>query len=761
MPSTASFPLQVLQSKSSYISVSTADDSEEGYGVTSHSGHWKNKHSDGGMESQTTLLDQETLIPDDLGPLHYQYGLPDTEPFPGSYHWWKKRIIDLHSCAPTGWHFGAWIATFQASCILLINVIILIYTTIKTGGSSSGLVFQGDCNKVDRLAIGIHLVINLLSTLLLGASNYVLQSLSAPTRTEVDKAHERESWLDIGLQSIGNLKYTSRWKRLVWILLSAASIPLHLFYNSSFFSTLSANEYVAYLVQGPDVEHIPKNNGTLELCDISFGCSEGAQVEISNWEFLSASECLQTYAVDFLSDHRNVVVVGNYTNNSGFGILEGFPSSGSSFEWICSKSGAEIIEDISCSSLWRKIDPSHWMINFPSFYQSPNGSLEKLDIFLEVDYCLSEAVVPRCQLQFNLPLLIIVIFFNTVKVICMVIVATKIKDHPLVTIGDAIASFIDNPQPHTKEMCLVSQNHFKHHNKGQHPASESFPIQYNPQRIKWMNIASWQHWTITASLFFCAISIIIGLLVYAIYALSPFGAEGFSSLWQLGFGRAQSETIIGWDLPTQGYDALLVSVLISNSPQIILSVIYLVFNSLCTKLFLALEWSSYAHFRKPLRVSHPRGDQRSTYFLQIPYRFGIPLMAYSALLHWLVSQSIFLVAVTYWDGNDVDTENSIISCGFSPLGMIFTSIVGVSLILSALAVGYFKHLECDMPLAGSCSAAIAAACHPPEDGSNCLKPLKWGVVSCNDDHRDSGEVAAHISFSSGEVTKPVPGCYYA
>lgn len=250
-------------------------------------------------------------------------------------------------------------------------------------------------------------------------------------------------------------------------------------------------------------------------------------------------------------------------------------------------------------------------------------------------------------------------------------------------------------------------------------------------------------------------------MLYAIIKLRSLDVEGFPSLWQLGIGKAQSQTIIQWDLPRQGYSALIVSVLISNSPQIILSIIYLVFNSLCTKLFLALEWSSYAHFRKPLRVSHPCGDQRSTYFLQIPYRFGIPLMAYSALLHWLVSQSIFLVAITFWDGNVVDTENSIISCGFSPIGMIFTSIVGASLFLSALAFGYFKHFDCDMPLAGSCSAAIAAACHPPEDGSNYLKPLKWGVVPCNDDDSNSEKVAAHISFSSGEVMEPVPGCYYA
>lgn len=224
------FQAQQSKSKSLYAYLSTADDfDDEGHNVTSLSGRWKNKHLDGGTEPRTTLLDQETLISDDLGHPHNQYGLTDTEPFPGGYHWWKKKIIDLRSRAPTGWHFGAWIATFQASCVLLVNLIILIYTIYKTGGlSSSGLVFQGDCDTVDHLDIGIHLVINILSTLLLGASNYVLQSLSALTRMEVDEAHERGSWLDIGLQSIDNLKYTSRWKRLVWIFLSAASIPLHL-----------------------------------------------------------------------------------------------------------------------------------------------------------------------------------------------------------------------------------------------------------------------------------------------------------------------------------------------------------------------------------------------------------------------------------------------------------------------------------------------------------------------------------------------------
>ncbi|KIK55854.1 hypothetical protein GYMLUDRAFT_174998, partial [Collybiopsis luxurians FD-317 M1] len=202
--------------------------------------------------------------------------------------------------------------------------------------------------------------------------------------------------------------------------------------------------------------------------------------------------------------------------------------------------------------------------------------------------------------------------------------------------------------------------------------------------------------------------------------------------------------------------------LIANSPQIILSMIYMVFNNLCTTLFLAREWSSFATSRKPLRVSSPRGQQRSTYFLQIPYRFGLPLMAYWSLLHWLVSQSIFLVKVNWFEDvedNTFTVVESLTSCGYSPAGMFLASIVAATLILSALGVGYFMHLDGNMPLVGSCSTAISAACHPPVDGADSLKPMKWGVVLDMDSDRKQG--AAHISFSSGEVLPPIPGCYYS
>jgi hypothetical protein len=249
----------------------------------------------------------------------------------------------------------------------------------------------------------------------------------------------------------------------------------------------------------------------------------------------------------------------------------------------------------------------------------------------------------------------------------------------------------------------------------------------------------------------------------------------FQTLVELGFGQPNSRNFIGGlGVPEAGYNALIVSSLVANSPQILLSTIYLFFNALCTRLFLALEWSTYSQRRKPLRVSYPSGHQRSTYFLQIPFRYGIPLLAYSVLLHWLISQSIFLVSINYPDNPQFDSlfgpfgppETAVISCGYSPLGMILTTIAGASLILLVLFIGYFKRLECGMPLVGNCSAAIAAACHAPE-GDSALEPVKWGVVPTKElkdfdmDFDGFRDGVQHISFSSGMVSSPVPGHLYA
>ncbi|KIK68784.1 hypothetical protein GYMLUDRAFT_256438 [Collybiopsis luxurians FD-317 M1] len=713
-----------------------------------------------GTESQTTLLDSEAGRS-----FQFESDTSHNTGFSRSIlirQRWKQITKNLRSRLATGWRFGAYMAIFQASVVLLINTVVLVWGILRTGGSTTGPVFQGDCNTIGHISLGIHLVINILSTLLLGASNYIMQSLCAPTRIEISQAHKRRYWLDIGIQSVRNLKNMSRRKRFLWIAIAASSIPLHLFYNSSFFSTLSANEYTVYFAQGPDITNITLNNdgGYDWVCDPS-GCPGNVtQTQLSQWEILSPLECIDTYANDFVSDRSSVVAVFMVKNTTLLTPV-GLSSPGSDsdpFHWICSgmivNGFTNGSEGTQCSFNWRNVNSKNWRV-------PPNGVVQDA---LQVNYCLSQPATSRCQLEFNLPLLAIVIIFNIIKIICIAIATWTIKDNPLVTIGDAIASFLDNPDPNTRGVCLAPRSHF---DENELQPFSPWCIDYHPKKIRWLNTASGQHWRINIYLFTGAIFIIIILLSYTASNVSSHGITGIAALWQFGVGKPHSETILGrLGSPTQAYSALFVAVLISNLPQLILSMIYLVFNSLCTTLFLAFEWSSYARCRKPLRVSSPNGKQRSTYFLQIPYRFSLPLLAYSALLHWLVSQSVFLVKVTYWENLDNnnsmrDPNKGILNCGYSPAGMILTIIAGASLIPTAFVVCFFAPYNSDMPLVRSCSAAIAAACHPPDDGADPLKPVMWGAVVNLQGlgHGKLGTVG-HICFSSGDVEQPIPGhCY--
>jgi hypothetical protein len=80
---------------------------------------------------------------------------------------------------------------------------------------------------VKRLDLWLHLLINLLSTGLLMASNYCMQLQAAPTRADIDRAHARGQWLDIGVPSLRNFGKIGRWRKFTWLLLAFSSLPIH------------------------------------------------------------------------------------------------------------------------------------------------------------------------------------------------------------------------------------------------------------------------------------------------------------------------------------------------------------------------------------------------------------------------------------------------------------------------------------------------------------------------------------------------------
>lgn len=242
-------------------------------------------------------------------------------------------------------------------------------------------------------------------------------------------------------------------------------------------------------------------------------------------------------------------------------------------------------------------------------------------------------------------------------------------------------------------------------------------------------------------------------------------SHSLAALGKLGYGAIDARTIISF--PNQL--GLIQNVLIANIAQPILSFLYFSYNGLFTCMLLGFEWATYGREKKGLRVSHtPLGAQRSTYFLQLPYRFALPLMGLSGLLHWLVSQSIFLVAVDVydWDGTRPSETDSVYpsqgdwkSCGYSPVAIFTVLMLAISMVIGIIAAGYVPFKQ-GITLAGSCSAAISAACHIGEgDGEDgykaAMSKLQWGVTSVNADG------VGHCTFSTKEVEMPKAGEWYA
>ncbi|KAK4963812.1 hypothetical protein LTR28_004372 [Elasticomyces elasticus] len=209
-------------------------------------------------------------------------------------------------------------------------------------------------------------------------------------------------------------------------------------------------------------------------------------------------------------------------------------------------------------------------------------------------------------------------------------------------------------------------------------------------------------------------------------------------LWATGLGTLNGNNLLSMDMSVIG------GVVLANVPQAVLSYLYLMFSALYTCMLVAED---------------PVGQQRSTYWLHLPFTYAIPLTVASGLLHWLASQSLFMVQISIIGESRGPVPTTRIStCGYSPVAIILTTVV-VSLIIIAGIVTGMRRYRMGMTLASSCSAAISAACHPPEgDVDASVLPVQWGVVG--EKTTASGSVG-HCTFTSWDVSVPVRGKLYA
>jgi hypothetical protein len=191
-----------------------------------------------------------------------------------------------------------------------------------------------------------------------------------------------------------------------------------------------------------------------------------------------------------------------------------------------------------------------------------------------------------------------------------------------------------------------------------------------------------------------------------------------------------------------------VQVILANCPQLWLSIGYLLWNNQISRIWMEREWRLfYRHAKKP-RVSYPLEGKnpgiRATRWLQLPYWVTFILMGLNTVLHWLVSQTLFVVEILA-----TQTKPAKFYLNFSPFAIVCVGGASTILVLG-MTIFYFVPIKTWMPLmAGSLRTVLTSCLHLPpplpEGG------IMWGDISSERERLAGfGEVAADL----------VPGATY-
>lgn len=185
----------------------------------------------------------------------------------------------------------------------------------------------------------------------------------------------------------------------------------------------------------PDRQRFEDRLGILQELTI-----KGRILDRTRWTNLSVAECKKYATIE--EDRGSVLLV---TGNQS---LRRSDSSAAGSEHIHD----EVLNGANSSTVFQyAIFPGNTASVLNEFsYARKSG--------LHISYCLSLAVQNHCSLQIHLWLLLSVVVCNIIKLACFILTFKEQQGTPLVTVGDAVASFLNLPCPNVKGMCLLSED---------------------------------------------------------------------------------------------------------------------------------------------------------------------------------------------------------------------------------------------------------------------------------------------------------------
>lgn len=226
-------------------------------------------------------------------------------------------------------------------------------------------------------------------------------------------------------------------------------------FNATVFSTIAANSYDVYSVNpGVFVEDGDKKLLVNESLVPRFPYHseilkpDGHGYAEAHLERYPKAKCIEMFARSFVSDLRFVILEldRNQTLNH---------TSTLAIERHVDVDKALHSHDSNpCSWLCLGNGPADGVISSKSSRCNP-AKLEKSDwnvLGHNVSGCYSHEYQENCKLEIASQLAIAVVIITSAKVLILLLCAFVPREMPLLTMGDAICSFVANPDPHTAQM---------------------------------------------------------------------------------------------------------------------------------------------------------------------------------------------------------------------------------------------------------------------------------------------------------------------
>lgn len=413
----------------------------------------------------------------------------------------------------SGWRASGTFLLIVAAAFTIIAWSILFVAVFRLGGGWQSLggdivAYSGSCETSTRVNLGVHVLLNVFGSVILASSNFFMQILLAPTRPELDKAHERSQFAEIGVQSFRNLRIVPRTNVALWFVLGLTSVPLHLVLNSCVLESKASTDFTYVVaadgfVRGASYEW----PGVAARLWLSFGdggmkntlTNIQSSLSTNSWERIRFEECWQRYnKTDTpLTDHRHVILVVSPRNQS-----ESPGWTPRELRFNATDDGYGSVLDVESSLLFSvSISRTDTSINrlppldrdFERQYLRPdfkagtlttansskgtssirwprypiNGSYVNHSIFRDpaqsfsVQHCLSESFTPVCKLIIEPKLLGVVCVICIIKCMLGTITVLKLRSRALLaTPGDTIESYIQQPNASMRGKSSLNRHDF-------------------------------------------------------------------------------------------------------------------------------------------------------------------------------------------------------------------------------------------------------------------------------------------------------------